>query len=138
MILRLHRFCLSETGTLGTMRVLSHKFYTVERPWLDNRPYDSCIPEGVWPLRRERFQRGGYDTLAVTVPGRTHILFHIANTPDEVHGCIGVGTGLWHIDDRWGIKESRVGFNRWMSLINSGPTPTDLWVTSGHERDTNG
>ena len=138
MILRLHRFCLAEMGTFGVMRVGGEKFYTVERPWLDNQPFDSCIPEGVWPLRRSHFHRGGYETFAVTVPGRTHILFHIANVPEDVHGCIGIGTGLWHINGRWGVRESREGFYRWMSRVNTAGEPAYLWVTSGQERDGDG
>lgn len=85
----LHRFCLASFGTFGTLSLGEVTVYTVERPWLDNQPFISCISAGKYSCRPRRFFRGGYDAYEVTdVPGRTHILFHKANWPHELAGCI--------------------------------------------------
>ena len=79
-----------DTGTFGTMRLTDGAIVvTVERPWLNNRPGVSCIPEGVYSCRRGFFHRGGYATFEVCdVPGRSLIKFHKANWPRELQGCI--------------------------------------------------
>ena len=47
MEILLERFCYHPEGTLGVMTVGSDtEFYTVERPWEENLPRISCIPEG--------------------------------------------------------------------------------------------
>ena len=59
----LERFAYTPMGIFG--RIMSPEFqcYTVERPWLDNRARESCIPEGVYRLRLGTFNRGGYPGL---------------------------------------------------------------------------
>jgi hypothetical protein len=51
----------------------------------------SCIPEGTYkcePFSGDRFK----DVVQILdVPGRTFILFHVANFPHDIEGCIGVG-----------------------------------------------
>jgi hypothetical protein len=97
--LKLTRFLYDSLGTVGRLTLPDGTtLYTVERPWLDNAPSISCIPEGLYVLRPRHFFRGGYDTFEITeVPGRTHILFHVANRPHEVEGCSGLGT-TWGCD----------------------------------------
>jgi len=96
MDLLLTRIAYLSEGTFGKMTLPSGVIlYTVERPWLNNQLGISCIPEGVYALTRRMFFRGGYNTWEITeVPGRKHILIHIANWPREVEGCVGLGTGL--------------------------------------------
>jgi len=68
--------------------------YTIERPWKNNRPNVSCIPEGKYtcqPFSGTRFQ----DVVQVmNVPDRSYILIHAANFPQDVEGCIGVGSSF--------------------------------------------
>lgn len=142
MVLHLHRFCQSISGTFGVLWVAGCRFYTVERPWQDNEPFVSCIPEGVFPVRWDRYNRGGYRTLAVTVPGRTRILIHRGNLPRHVQGCIAIGQDLGVVWDRetkehkWGVLRSTTAFDRWLALLDQqGSTPRYLWVTSGRERE---
>ena len=94
--LTLDRLAYLDQGTFGRLLFPSGiSLYTVERPWINNAPRISCIPEGEYSLVPKQFFRGGYQTYElVEVPGRSHILIHIANWPHEVEGCIGVGTGL--------------------------------------------
>ena len=87
----LERFAYLESGTLGKLTVGDWSCYTIERPWKDNQSNVSCIPEGTYkcePFSGDRFK----DVVQILdVPGRTFILFHVANFPHDIEGCIGGG-----------------------------------------------
>lgn len=81
-------------GTFGKFLCGSNWLVTVERPWLNNGSNISCIPEGDYLCKPREFHNHGkpYPAVEITnVPGRENILFHIANWPSDVEGCIGVG-----------------------------------------------
>jgi hypothetical protein len=84
---------------------------------LDNLRIVSCIPRGVYRCQSRWFFRGGYEAIEITeVPNRTHILFHKANSPQDVSGCIGVGSKHGCFNEAWGIPggHSKPGFDRLM------------------------
>ncbi len=116
-------------GTFGILEpVNDSKLYTVERVWLDNQPNVSCIPEGEYDCVPYYFSRGGYAAVEVTnVPNRSDILMHIANRPEDVEGCIGIGAKLGCLGNNWGVVQSKVGFNKLM-LYN--PPPFRLKIVS--------
>lgn len=65
--------------------------YTLERPWLDNRPRVSCIPEGTYKIATvfsPRFQKLMIGVKGVQ--GREGILIHNANFWHELAGCLAV------------------------------------------------
>lgn len=96
--------------------------YTVERPWLDNQAMVSCIPEGAYNCRPRRYFRGGYDAVHIrNVPGRTHILFHRANVPSDLAGCIGVGSRLGVLNGQWAVLQSRAAFAWFMDVWGRAP-----------------
>ena len=102
----------------ATLGIILHDFQmwaTIERPWRDNKKNVSCIPEGVYVCQRVDSPRHG-DTFEVKhVVNRTHILFHVANTSDDVKGCIGVAK---HINgERFKIDQSKVGFKDFMDSM---------------------
>lgn len=74
--------------------------YTLERPDLNNKPFVSCIPEGKYLVKRDKVGKHRWYKL-INVPRRSGIEIHIANTVDELQGCIapclyienGVGKG---------------------------------------------
>ena len=87
----LRRFAYLESGTLGRLTIGNWGCFTIERPWKDNQPNVSCIPEGVYacqPFSGERFK---VVIQIMDVPHRSYILFHVANFPHDIEGCIGVG-----------------------------------------------
>ncbi len=69
--------------------------YTLELAWKDNQKRISCIPVGVYKVTRRGAEQSAsykYDHLHVLdVPNRSYILFHVANYPKDIKGCIGVG-----------------------------------------------
>lgn len=121
MTWRLTRFCYSDMGTFGIINTGQDTFFSVERPWLDNKPSVSCIPIGNYPLNLRHYYRGGYEAIELTgVAPRTHILIHIANTMWDVQGCIGVGLYLGCISvpdhgSSWAVLHSKDAFQKLMS-----------------------
>jgi hypothetical protein len=85
----LTRFAYLPEGTIGVIQIpQGPRIYTIERPWQDNEPYYSCIPEGEYPLEWDTTGRiKDVPRLRGTEP-RTQINIHAANHPEELHGCI--------------------------------------------------
>jgi hypothetical protein len=114
--LTLERFAYAPSGTFGRMAMPDGEIlYTVEDPWRGNARGESCIPEGRYVCEPRPFHRGGYPAVHVTdVPDRQLILFHIANSPVDVRGCVGVGQRLGWVHAQWAVLDSRAGFARFM------------------------
>ena len=127
MTVVLERFAYTPMGTFGRLSVGSFSCFTVERPWEYNEPFESCIPEGEYVMKRSQYHRGGYATYEVVdVPGRSLIKVHIANTMLDVLGCIGVGRALGFVNDLWAIKKSKLTFERFMEAMDDVPEATLL------------
>lgn len=125
---RLVRFSRnSGHGTFGRFE----KWVTVE----DDYPGPAIEP-GTYICRRTTFHRGGYETFEVTgVPGRSRILWHIANVEEDVKGCIGPGMRLgllWEDEDedtgeqgyKLAVLDSGQAFQEFMEFFNG----VDEWV----------
>lgn len=117
-------------GTYGDLYV-NDRFvcHTVERPWLDNQPNISCIPEGTYKLERYTSPRFGdcfiisgetVDKFKNDKGKRWGILIHPANTPGQLAGCIApverFSTGL---GDELGGVSSRKAFERLMGAVKA-------------------
>lgn len=114
----------NESGTFGRLG----PWVTVEEEWADNLPRISCIPTGSYLCSRSWFYRGGYETFEVMdVEGRTLIKFHVANTEEDLLGCIGLGLSLGVlrvVDEDSGARvhklaalSSRAAFDAWMASL---------------------
>jgi len=103
--LTLERFAYHPEGTLGSIMVGEQRFYSIERPWLDNAPNISCIPEGTYETGWRESPRFGETWHIQSVPARTFILIHVANYPKDVQGCIGLGMSL--MGDKIAVSSSR-------------------------------
>lgn len=99
--------------TLGLLTFDDFEVFTCERPWEDNKPYVSCIPEGDYNLVRHDSPKFGDRVWMVhNVPDRTFILFHVANWPHQLQGCIAPGNTLFPDGD--GVGSSRVAYEQFM------------------------
>jgi hypothetical protein len=95
-IINLYRYHSDSIATLGILKL--HKnhdpIYTLELPWLDNKPDVSCIPTGVYsviPYSSEKYPNVYEISL---VEYRSNILMHIGNYSKDTKGCILVGQGI--------------------------------------------
>ncbi len=74
---------------------------TIERPWLQNQPFVSCVPEGDYKVIRDnRPSRGptfcliNEDLNVYRYPAtgkRDSILIHVGNWVSDIEGCIAPG-----------------------------------------------
>lgn len=98
MRIELVRFAHLDQGTLGKLNIPGGPtLYTIERPWLNNKPFVSCIPTGVYPLEWDATGRIKYVPRLRETEPRTQINIHEANYASELHGCIAPGLG-WSIE----------------------------------------
>jgi len=98
-LITLSRVISTEEGILGVLHIDGMPVsVTLERPWKDNMAWESCIPTGIYPLTKiqksKAFNYPHY--LLENVPNRTFIKIHVANYPEDLHGCIGVGSYFPH------------------------------------------
>lgn len=128
IIVNIIRDTQSPDGTFGQLTMPGCVIlYTMEDDWLDNLKGKSCIPAGDYALHRTIFHRHNLETFEIAdVPGRSRILFHPANTEEDVEGCIGLGLRIGqmkiHQDEDTGaidvvkkaVISSRQAFNTWM------------------------
>ncbi|MCL6416146.1 DUF5675 family protein [Aestuariirhabdus sp. Z084] len=114
----LERFAYSPFGVFGRILIPEFECFTVERPWLDNKPRQSCIPEGEYDLRLGTYNRGGYPAYEVLdVPDRTLIKIHVGNTIDDVVGCIAPGKSLAYMERKWAVSSSKKAFGEFMEAM---------------------
>lgn len=77
---------------VGTLSCNGKTFYTLERPWKDNKTGISCIPTGIYKVKwtySPRFLRNMYQVM--DVPNRTGIRIHSGNHFFQIEGCILLG-----------------------------------------------
>ena len=103
MLLVLQRTYFPE-GTQGILQFNGTTICnTIELPWLHNSRKVSCIPEGMYVLKKRFSKKFGWHIHLVDVPGRQFILIHPANdAKKELLGCIapvtyhiGIGKGSY-------------------------------------------
>ncbi len=120
------RFAYTPVGTFGRITVDKKIIgFSVERPWLDNKTNVSCIPTGYYELLRipsaivKRTSSGKYISgyMVKNVCNRTSILFHIANTMDDLKGCIGMGDSLGMLSGKWAVLNSSKTFEKFMQEL---------------------
>lgn len=116
-IIRLERLAYLPAVTLGKM-TFSHVddvLYTVERPWLGNRAFESCIPTGVYRVGRYSSQKYNDHFIVLGVPERSQILLHEANRASDVQGCIGIGSKL--MQNSFGVLNSQDAMRRLREIL---------------------
>jgi len=72
--------------------------HSLELPWRNNQRNISCIPEGVYQVRKRRSDAFGTHFHILNVPNRDLILIHEANHVHELRGCIAIGDKVLDID----------------------------------------
>lgn len=121
-VITLERFSFTKHEVMGLLRIVgtSFKCITIERPWLNNKPFVSCIPASTYKMERSIYSKPTkpYDTWEVVkVPHRTYIKFHAANKGNEVQGCIALGNKLFVMDNRVAVENSMSTFVQFMANL---------------------
>jgi hypothetical protein len=116
MEIHLERF-YTPFGVWGKLHMPSISLCAIERPWRDNALFVSCIPEGSYNCTRYSSEKYPDTFIVGDVPGRSSILFHKANTIDDLQGCIGVGKSFAIKQNKLWIQASADGFNDFMAEL---------------------
>ena len=72
---------------------------SLELGWYDNKPSQSCIPQGRYRVRKN--ERNIWEVQ--DVPGRSAIQFHVGNSHYDTEGCICLGHEIG-----WGVGKTRM------------------------------
>lgn len=123
----------------------------MEDDWLNNEARESCIPAARYRCKRSTFNKGNppYPCFEfMNVPGRSLVKTHIANTEENVEGCLGMGLdfGALTVADedlaghpmrlKWAVTGSKPGFAKFMDFF-AGYDVIDFeirWATPGEWR----
>jgi len=87
-------------ATMGLMYVKGRDnpvWNTIERPDLNNQPFESCIPEGEYVVKPYSSDKYPDVWEVQNVKNRSKILFHHGNWALDVKGCIAVGLGCGYM-----------------------------------------
>jgi len=93
--LLLIRDTFTDKSTLGKL-YFNGEFYghTLELPWKDNEKRVSCIPKGVYEVKKRHTEESKYKyehLHILDVENRELILMHVGNYPKNSKGCILLG-----------------------------------------------
>ena len=108
---------------MGVLKVDNSLFYTIEKPWKDNTPSESCIPAGTYKCVWHSSPSKGMCYLITKVPNRSQILIHSANYASELLGCIALGMTLTTMKRGGGkgVLQSRKAMDTFHQLTGGKP-----------------
>ena len=106
---KISRVCSTvKHGTFGVFMIKDVPIcVTLEETWLDNMRRESCIPEGVYTVRKYSGTKYKDVWQIYGVPNRTAILIHWGNTERNTAGCVLMGRYFAKFGDRHGVADSR-------------------------------
>ena len=99
----------------------------MELPWLKNKPFISCVPQGdyfirptISPSKGEAYYLESVQDgiVGLNAGERTHILIHVANRPSELKGCIALGTGTGVFKGEVAVFNSRAPFKELLNFLD--------------------
>ena len=136
MIVNLVRTESGKEGTFGKLIINQHILSTVELPWEDNEKNISCIPYGTYNCVKIHSPKYGDVFQVMSVPNRTHILFHWGNWAGDEEagfrsdsdGCILVGLERAVIRGQKAVASSKIAIRKMNDFIT---VPEFTLVVSG-------
>jgi len=136
----INRYASTRNGTQSNVSVAGagNEWHGLERPWLDNLPFESCIPTGTYALLPWESPR--YGECYIFVGGKVSIdegraeryacLIHPANYTRQLQGCLALGikktdyhkpedsAAVWSSRDALGSFEKAVGREPMQAVIS--------------------
>lgn len=112
------RVSRSERGAFGVLTGcgLRPALVTLEATY--GPKWTTKIPVGSHKMVRGRYDKGGYDTWEILVPGHDELLFHVGNYRRDTDGCVLVGAKFAGEM----IITSRVAFRQFMKATAQAKT----------------
>jgi len=113
-----------KTHTSGILIVNGEIFYTMERPWLNNRRNASCIPSGEYSVVfLPRSASGKYKKVwhVLNVKNRSGILIHNGNLVAHSRGCLILGAKAGQLSGRPAVLQSRTAMRKLLESVGTEP-----------------
>lgn len=108
----------SENGTFGEIKHDNkHICYTVEEIWKENKRNISCIPTGIYELKKRFTQKRGSHLILKDVPNRSNILIHTGNEILDTMGCILPAMELRFTEDNKFGRHSTIALNELNKVV---------------------
>lgn len=126
----LHRRLTDDQGTVGKLEVLGREYFTIELPWRNNRPGQSCIPAGDYLVRWSDSPRLRKATYEITgVEKRAGIRIHSGNLAGDRFngwishslGCPLLGSGIGRIKGQRAVIGSRLAVADFERILAGRP-----------------
>lgn len=115
---RLVRLTEVSGATLGALLIDGSPICaTLEDPWRNNIPCESCIPVGNYEIERVFSSKFGNCFSVKDVIGRSLIRIHWGNDADDTEGCILLGTNWGKPGQKPSITSSKLAFLRFMEIL---------------------
>lgn len=130
----INRYASTRNGTQSNVSVAGNEqsWHGLERPWLDNLPFESCIPTGTYALLSWESPR--YGECYIFVGGRVSIdegraeryacLIHPANYTRQLQGCMALGMkkeDYFKGKDSAAVWSSRDATNQFRNVVGTEP-----------------
>lgn len=102
-------------------------FTTIELSWKNNQHDISRIKAGEYIASRVMSPKRGYEVYMLQgVEGRDSIEMHIANSINDILGCIGIGLRFGVVETKdsgslHGIQDSKTAFTQFMAMLKNDP-----------------
>ena len=114
--------------TIGVLHIKTQNLvwscFTLELPWLNNKPQISCIPKGKYPCFRVKSSKFGDTFEIANVPCRMGILFHAGNSKKDTKGCVLLGTAAHTSGDYAYLEASRAAMRTFREMLEGIDTFT--------------
>lgn len=113
----------TDEGTFGTLQLDGQTLHSIELPWRDNKPRESCIPVGLYRCEIVQSPKFGRVYGLRDVPGRSNILIHAANWAGDTSkgyrsdllGCIAPCMVFGQLNGQMAGLQSRVALAELMA-----------------------
>ena len=119
-VLELVRVESAIDATFGILKIDERVFcVTLERPWSNNLPNVSCVPDGRYLCAKHESPRFGSTFKLLDVPGRSDVLFHWGNVASDSQGCIILGRYFGFVSSKnaRGVLSSLATFKNFMNIL---------------------
>lgn len=104
-------------------------YFSLELPWKDNLPNESCVPSGTYKAVWSPSPKHGFVYELQGVPGRSDVQIHSGNFKEHSLGCILLGKTIDTAEGKKGVFKSKEALAEMEKFFNY--EPFELMVTWG-------
>ena len=115
------RYNFLNVCTFGLLVANGEIYHTLELPWLNNKRNASCIPVGEYKcIYMAKSSSGKYRNVyhVVGVEGRSGILIHSGNLPEQTKGCVLIGRKRGNLASCPAVLNSRSALSDFVGGMN--------------------